>query len=280
MKLIKLPQAKQLNENIQMKIQTPKPPSLYQWLKENKKTITLAKRNGHTIQDVVAFLDTHNLPATTRMIEKASSRMSLETIQAAKQITLSPEAFAALTSAFAGWASQRNGFTLAELIAYLKQTIEQAHRQGYDFDDIAEWLTRDGITISARSVKSYYHKGKKASEEGSKRKQADAEPTVLSSAVIEAISEPEPDFAAPMAVREEAEAVTPVAAKPSQPAQPPTEQSLTDSTTSNNTDKNPEILTTNTQENHQPHQQNSHHKPLKHLPVYDEESELEELFNL
>ncbi len=142
---------------LSMKTTQVKSPSLAQWLEENRPLLKQAKKHGYSSKDVVSFLDSQNVPSTTKMIEKATGRgLTKETRKLAKQIELSVKQYQQLTISFTQWSSQSNILSKYEVIEALKDEIDLALKNGYDFDDIADILTVEGHSISGRSLKSYY----------------------------------------------------------------------------------------------------------------------------
>ena len=130
--------------------------SLAQWLIENQTHLKTAKKNGHSVQDMAKFLDGYDVPHTTLILTKASGRgLTKATRQVAQQITFSAEQYEMLTQALIAWATQNNALTKKEAVKELLPEIKAALKNHYDFDDIAQLLTEDGFTISARSLKTY-----------------------------------------------------------------------------------------------------------------------------
>lgn len=268
-----------LQQCLQMKTRENCPPTLSQWLTEHRHLLKDAKKKGYSPEDMVAFLNANDVPSTTKIIEKASGRgLTEKTRKLAKQISLSPKQYAALTEAFIAWSAQSNVLSKEEVIGELKGDIKAALSKGYDFDDIAEILTLEGHAISGGTVKSYYQKLQQAASAAEEIPQPQPEPTAAATQVAAVTETPAP-VREPEPEPEPSSGVEVVAAPPMTSEQP--SPPLSAPTTAPQPEKTEEHLTRQT--NHDTHPsrpQPGHHKPLKHLPVYDDEAELEKLFNL
>ena len=153
-------QLKKLEQYLVMQTKHFKPPTFAQWLTDNQLLLRQAKKNGYSAQDVVAFLDSKNIPCTTKTIEKATNRgLTKETRLLAKQVSLSSQQFEALTEVFDQWSRESNLVSKFDAVSVLKPIIEVALDKGYDFDDIAAFISVECL-ISGRTLKSLYNKAK------------------------------------------------------------------------------------------------------------------------
>ena len=146
----------QLEQSLIMRTKDSKPPTLAQFLSEHQSLFRQAKKNGYSLEDIVSFFDTQNIPCTTKMIEKAWGRgLTKEVRSLAKQIILSQKQYSELVEAFSYWSSQSNLVTKLDVVRSLFSVIQSALEKGYDFEDMAAILSID-CKISGRTLKSLY----------------------------------------------------------------------------------------------------------------------------
>lgn len=148
----------------------PKPLTLFELLGKAKSSITQMLKNGHTYKDVVRVLASFEVMTSESEVEGCHTQVNQLKGKRGKRKRKdnhsNPEPEFLIDFAIAQQICQdlaqqaeiRKGLTKEELVAQLREPIEQMLASGYSYEDIAQQMSVGGVQIAPSTLKTYYNK--------------------------------------------------------------------------------------------------------------------------